>query len=244
MNKKLLSAIEAKKSFLKTSPSGFLVSSMCAGGLIAIGILISMRISYNFADAWGALLSGVMFSIALNLIVIWRLELFTGNAMITALGVPRKIMGLKTAAAILAVSYFGNLLGVLLITALSYFPGLIGADVLDYISEVCILKLSAAPQAVFFKGVFCNILICAAILASYYLENECAKIFVVTISITTFMCLGFEHSIADMAALSLFAYRGGSLGDIIPFLINVSLGNLVGGALLVAAPYAAVTAKK
>lgn len=244
MNSKLLSSIENKQSFLKRSPLGYIISSACAGGLIAIGILISMRIAYNFADAWGVILSGVMFSIALNLIVIWRLELFTGNAMITALGVSREGMRLKDAAAILLVSYAANLLGVLIITALSYFPGLIADDIVGFICDACISKMDAAPVTVFVRGVFCNVLICAAILCSYYLENECARIFIVTISITTFIALGFEHSIADMAACSIYAYAGGDLDEIVPFILNVSAGNLAGGVLLVALPYAVVTGKR
>lgn len=217
---------------------------MCAGGLISIGIFISMRVAQGFADALGALLSGVMFSIALNLIVIWRLELFTGNALITTAGVSKGLMNAKTLAAILLVSYAGNLAGVLITTALAYFPGVISDDVLNYIFEVCRTKMSAAPHTVFSRGVFCNVLICAAILCSYYLENECAKIFVVTISVTAFIYLGFEHSIADMAAFSLYAYAGGDLGEIVPFILNVSLGNLAGGALLVGLPYIAVTADR
>lgn len=244
MNSKLLHSIENKQSFLKRSLIGYIMSSACAGGLIAIGILISMRIAYNFADAWGVLLSGVMFSIALNLIVVWRLELFTGNAMITVLGVSRSHMSLKSAAAILLISYAANLLGVLIITALAYYPGLIDEDVVSFICNACISKMAAAPLTVFVRGIFCNVLICAAILCSYYLDNECARIFIVTISITTFIALGFEHSIADMAACSIYAYAGGDLGEIAAFILNVSFGNLAGGALLVALPYAVITGKR
>ncbi|MEG2120128.1 MAG: formate/nitrite transporter family protein [Pseudoflavonifractor sp.] len=79
---------------------------------------------------------------------------------------------------------------------------------------------------------------CIGVWAGFKLQSECGKIIVISIAITTFVLAGFEHSVANMASFSLYALlvSGASLPAMGWNLLWVTIGNLLGGAVLLGLP--------
>ena len=114
------------------------------------------------------------------------------------------------------------------------------------------VKIAAAKAALpfweaFFKGIVCNILVCLAVWLALAGRSVTDKILAVIFPISAFVAAGFEHSVANMYFIPL----GIMLKDRIPVsgaenlswlglwsnLVPVTLGNIVGGSVMVALVY-------
>jgi formate/nitrite transporter len=109
-------------------------------------------------------------------------------------------------------------------------------------------------------GILCNGLVCLAVWLTYSARSTTDKILAILFPITAFVAAGFEHSVANMyfipygLAIKYFdpaftASVAGKVPDLdlltwqaffIKNLIPVTIGNIIGGALLVAAIYWAI----
>jgi len=105
--------------------------------------------------------------------------------------------------------------------------------------------------------ILCNVLVCLAVWLTYSARSTVDKIIAIIFPIAAFVAAGFEHSIANMyfIPIGLFikdfdaafvAASGLELTGLTwsTFLINnllpVTIGNIIGGALLVAGTYWAI----
>ena len=87
--KKFSNAAVAKASTLRDHPGKYFIRAMMAGFFIAVAMIYSNVVNSLFADtsaAWGKFLGGLVFSIAVLLIVFIGSELFTGNNLVMAFG--------------------------------------------------------------------------------------------------------------------------------------------------------------
>ena len=122
------------------------------------------------------------------------------------------------------------------------------------------LRIAAAkcrldPAQAFFLGVMCNALVCLAVWLCFGARSATDKILSILFPITAFVALGFEHSIANMYFIPMGLMLKGeaavvaasgldpaalaqlSLGGFLANLVPVTLGNIVGGSVLVGAMY-------
>jgi formate/nitrite transporter len=113
------------------------------------------------------------------------------------------------------------------------------------------VKIASAKAALpfweaFFKGVLCNLLVCLAVWMAMAGRNVTDKILAVVLPISAFVAAGFEHSVANMYIIPLGillaagAPGAGPVPDWWGFLSNlvpVTLGNIAGGSIMVAAVY-------
>ncbi len=107
-------------------------------------------------------------------------------------------------------------------------------------------------------GMLCNALVCLAVWMTYSARSTTDKIFAIIFPISAFVAAGFEHSIANMyfipiglfikqyAGQDFWALIGKTPADyasitwqsfIVNNLLPVTIGNIIGGAILVAAVY-------
>ena len=107
-----------------------------------------------------------------------------------------------------------------------------------YLALVVPGKLSAPWYLLLLRGVLCNFLVCIGVFAGFRLQSETAKALVIALAITTFVLTGLEHSIANMAYFALHALlNGGADWAAMGWnLLWVTLGNLLGGAVLLGLP--------
>jgi formate/nitrite transporter len=230
-----------------------------AGVFIGLGAMFCTLVTTDAGFGFGLtkLLGGVAFCLGLILVVVAGAELFTGNCLI----VMSWISGRVSLARLLrnwGLVYFANLLGGLSLAGLMFytyqwtFNGYgVGANALLIANAKVNLSFSSALA----RGILCNALVCLAIWLCFSARTVTGKILSILFPITAFVAAGFEHSIANMyfipmgillvsqpAVLSAAGVTAdgvvnltwaGFVGNLVP----VTIGNIIGGAILVGAVY-------
>jgi formate transporter len=212
------------------------------------------------------LLTGFVFSLGLILVVVGGAELFTGNNLIVMAWASGKV----TASALLrnwAIVYLGNFIGSIGTVILMFFTRqyTFGSNAVG----IAALKIGVAKCDLTFiqalaLGILCNALVCLAVWMTFSARSSMDKILAIVFPITAFVAAGFEHSIANMyfVPYALFIKMFdpnfvASIADKVPhlekltwqaFFINnlipVTIGNIIGGTVLVAAVYWAIFLRK
>jgi formate transporter len=241
--------------------------SILAGAFIGMGALFATTVAAGTSSALpfgvARLLIGVVFSLGLILVIVGGAELFTGNTLIVMAWASGKV----TTRALLrnwAIVYWGNFVGsiataVLVFTSGQYMfgGGAVGATALSIANGKVSLEFGQAIAL----GVLCNTLVCLAVWLSYSARSTIDKIASILFPITAFVAAGFEHSIANMyfipigllikqfdtaftatAGVDVSGLTWGSF--LIDNLLPVTIGNIIGGSVLVAAVYWSVFLRK
>lgn len=220
------------------------------------------NIAFTTGLAYGVqrLLAGAVFSLGLILVVIGGAELFTGNNLIVMAWASGKVSSSKMLRNWIIV-YAGNFVGSLATVILMYFSlqytfpsgtGSIGITALNIAASKTRLDFFQALSL----GILCNALVCMAVWLTYSGRSVIDKIAAIVFPITAFVAAGFEHSIANMYLIPMgiliksdthfLAQIGKTVADyssitwynfFITNLIPVTIGNIIGGAVLVGAIY-------
>jgi nitrite transporter NirC len=136
--------------------------------------------------------------------------------------------------------YFGNLAGAILVALLLFSAGSLGQLPPDHaLFDGALHKAQQAGNVIFFKGILANWIVCLAVRIALRCKEEIAKILVLLLVVFIFVYLGFEHSIANMGTFSMAILGGGALtlGEALHNLLYSTVGNVVGGVLLVGLPF-------
>jgi formate/nitrite transporter len=238
-----------------------LVLAVMAGAFIALGAVFSTVAVAGAGPApWGLVrvVAGLVFSLGLILVVVGGAELFTGNTLIVMAWAGGRV----TTRAVLrhwALVYAGNAAGALSVALTVAVAGThhggggaVGAAAL----ELAAAKLSLGPVQALALGVLCNALVCLAVWLALSARSTTDRILAVVPPISAFVAAGFEHSIANMyvvpyallvAALDPgFVQAAGLAGPaaalgwgrfVLGNLLPVTVGNVIGGTLLVGGVY-------
>ena len=238
-----------------------LALSVLAGAFIALGAIFATTIMSNgdtFPYGANRMLGGVAFSLGLILVVVAGAELFTGNNLIVMAWASRRVSTARLLSN-WSLVWIGNFAGAIATAGIMYYTrqytfghGAVGTTALTIANAKTGLGWGQALAL----GVFCNALVCLAVWLSYGARSVTDKILAVVFPITAFVAAGFEHSVANMYFISigLFVKHDhtwlASLGSKAPEtsnltwthflwgnLVPVTIGNIVGGALMVGAVY-------
>ena len=136
--------------------------------------------------------------------------------------------------------YFGNLAGALVVAVLLLNAGSLGQLPPDHaLFDGALHKAQQAGSIIFFKGILANWIVCLAVRVALRCKEEVAKILILVLVVFIFVYLGFEHSIANMGTFSMAILAGGTLtmGDALHNLLYSTIGNVIGGVLLVGLPF-------
>jgi len=89
------------------------------------------------------------------------------------------------------------------------------------------------------KGILANWIVCLAVRTALRCKEEVAKILILILIVFMFVYLGFEHSIANMGTFSMAIAGGGTVTttEALHNLLYSTLGNIVGGVVLVGLPF-------
>ena len=231
---------------LTASPGVFLVRTMLAGGYIGIGVLIMVTAGGPLVVAgspFAPLVQGLVFGVALTIVLVAGAELATSAMMILTQGALRGAISWARAALTLLACLVGNLLGALLFALLVHASGVVapGTAAGTTLAGMIEHKAHETDGQLLVRGILCNLLVCLAIWCAARLTSEGAKITVVFACVMVFITSGFEHVVANMTTFALGLYGGLPGADIAEMARNiglVGLGNVIGGAVLVGAAYA------
>lgn len=245
----LVENVGVKKANLSTIQT--LTLGILAGAFIAFGAMFYTVVVTDSSLGFGPtrLLGGLVFSLGLILVIIGGAELFTGNSLILLAWMDRRI---STPALVRnwSLVYFGNLVGALgtaVLVRLSGLHDLDGGAVGQSAQAIAQAKVSLDPIPALARGVLCNTLVCLGVWMCFAARTVTGKVVVIVFPVTAFVALGFEHSVANMYLIPVAAAQPGSGIGIVAFLGNlvpVTIGNIIGGGVLVAATYWSVYLRK
>jgi formate transporter len=244
--------------------TGTFVLGVLAGAFIAFGALFSTTVAAGAGDVLpyglGRLLAGLAFSLGLILVVVGGAELFTGNALIVMAWAGGKVSG-GALVRNWGIVYLGNFVGALGVAALAFAGGqytfgrgAVGAAALATANAKAGLEFGQAVAL----GILCNVLVCLAVWLTFSARSTADRILAIVPPISAFVAAGFEHSVANMYFIPLgllikavappafwtaihaapadypaLTWQGFLLGNLLP----VTIGNIIGGAVLVGAVY-------
>jgi formate transporter FocA len=241
-----------------------LTLGVLAGAFIAFGAVVSTTVTAG-ADGvlpYGVtrLLAGLVFTLGLILVLVGGAELFTGNTLIVMAWANGKV-GTGLLLRNWALVYLGNLVGALGLAGLVFVSGQYafggGAVGLSALSTAAGKVQLGWWQAVAL-GVLCNVLVCLAVWLTFSARTTTDRILAIVPPIAAFVAAGFEHSVANMyfipiglliragAEPAFWQAIGRSPADypaltwdafVWANLAPVTLGNVIGGAVLVGAVY-------
>lgn len=248
---KVAEVAKVKINLLKSNRLGYLTASALAGLYVGLGIMLIFTIGGILTAANSAstkIIMGLGFGVALSLVVFAGSELFTGNNFVMMVGVLKKSVTIVDTIKVWIVSFLGNLIGSVIGAYLFYAAGLAKGSVGKFIVDVTAMKMKLPAQELIVRGVLCNLLVCLAVWCSFKMKEEVGKLIMIFWCLFVFITAGFEHSVANMTLMSigLFVPHGNAitLGGFIYNLGFVSLGNIIGGALLLAVPYYLISKEK
>jgi formate transporter len=206
------------------------------------------------------LIGGICFSLGLMLVVICGADLFTSTVLIVVAKASGRISWGQLARNWLNV-YVGNLFGALFFVALIWFAGehsvASGAWGLNVLQTAEHKMHHTFIEAVSL-GTLANLMVCLAVWMSYSGHTLVDKMLAMVLPVAMFVASGFEHSIANMFLIPLaivirdfatpdfWQMTGASAAQfsalnpinfIVDNLIPVTLGNIIGGGLLVGLTY-------
>jgi formate transporter len=246
---KLVEEVGVRKTELAFLPT--LVLAILAGAFISFGGMLYTVVVTGPELGFGVtrLIGGIAFSLGLILVIIGGAELFTGNSLIVMAWADRKI---KTTALARnwAIVFVGNLIGALGCVALVHLSGVLAlgdGQVAATAKAIAQSKVAIDPLQAFVRGILCNVLVCLAVWMCFAAHTVSGKILAIIFPVAAFVALGFEHSIANMYLIPIGALQIGStigVGDMIANLVPVTLGNIIGGGVLVALVYWLVYLRK
>jgi nitrite transporter len=230
-----------KISLLQDDPLRYLVRSVGAGMGLTLVVFIFWVLKQNLHDiSLGAVIASGFFGVGLVIIVFTNTELFTSNNMYLAVSSVEGRTSWRQAGLLWIFCYLGNLVGALVVALLLLGAGSLGQLPPDHaLFDGALHKAQQAGSVIFFKGVLANWIVCLAVRIALRCKEEIAKILVLILIVFIFVYLGFEHSIANMGTFSMAMLAGGALtaGEALHNLIFSTIGNVVGGVLLVGLPF-------
>lgn len=188
------------------------------------------------------ILGGVAFSLGLILVVVAGAELFTGNNLIVMAWADGRVSTARIARNWVLV-FLGNAAGAVALAVLVSASGIYGLSngaVGETAQRIAEAKVVLGFQEAFWRGVLCNMLVCLAVWMCFAAHTVPGKAVAIIFPVAGFVALGFEHSIANLYLIPVGYLAGAghmTIGQMLGNLVPVTLGNIVGGSLLVAAVY-------
>ncbi|WP_018248411.1 formate/nitrite transporter family protein [Orenia marismortui] len=258
--------IEAGVKKTKRNNTIVLLSAIIAGIFIAMGALSSNTAAYTITNPGIAkVITGAIFPVGLMLILIVGADLFTSNCLLSMSVLEKRITGLEMIKNLVLV-YGGNFIGTVLVAIMTIAGGQFDAGkgaLGAYHIHLALHKLEAGFGEAIILGILCNIIVCAAALAAYSSKDIVSKVWACFFPIFAFIIAGFQHSIANMyyipagiiasknplylkaaqintTELQELTWSNFFLHNLLP----VTIGNIIGGGLIIGFAYWYIFANK
>jgi formate transporter len=237
--------------------------AVLAGAFIALGAMFATTVLAGAAGAMpygvSRLLAGSVFCLGLILVIAGGAELFTGNALMVMAWVAGRVR-FGEMLRVWGIIYVGNFVGAIGTAGLVYLSGQPsnGAGAVAAVAmKLAADKTNLPFDHALFLGILCNVLVCLAVWLAIGARTLGDKVLAVLFPISAFVAAGFEHSVANMyfvplglllkagAPATLWAQIGASPSDLAGLtwpaffvsLIPVTIGNIIGGGVLVGGVY-------
>lgn len=243
-----------KKLMVLSFLAGIFIALAAAGSSLASSNLLADKDSFGL----GKFIQGLTFTPGLIFVILAGGELFTGNCLMVFSLFEKKIKFSDLIKSWVLV-YLGNFVGAIFVAYLLSKSGQFNlADGL--IGERTILIAKAKIDLSFSQGlilgIFANFMVCLGVWMGFGGKSYSSKAISAFFPVMLFVLSGFEHSIANMYYISAgifaknipeLAAKTGLSGEVLANLnfsnmitknlLPVTLGNIIGGVLLVGLAY-------
>jgi formate/nitrite transporter FocA (FNT family) len=226
----------------KQDPFTLIALGVLGGAFIAFGAIFSnvaLAGSQDMAFGIARVVSGFVFGVGLSLVLLGGAQIFTGDVLMVMAWASGRLSTLHVLRPWCLV-WIGNLIGAVSVATLVFLAGhhrfgggLVGLNALQTATAKSALPFGQA----LLLGILCNVLVCLAVAA--------------------FAAAGFEHVVANMYFIpfglliksqaapafweaihsSPASFSALSLAGFVKNLVAVTIGNFIGGAVLVAGAY-------
>jgi formate/nitrite transporter len=248
---------------VRMDTQSLLTLAILAGAFIAFGAMLATVVAAGangvLPFGFTRLLSGLVFSLGLILVVIGGAELFTGNNLMVMAWASGNVASRDLLRA-WTVVYIGNFAGSAATAVLVFLTGLYdqGGGTVGVVALVVAQDKATLPfTEALLRGVLGNVLVCLAVWMCYSARTTADRILVIVPPVSAFVAAGFEHSVANMYLLPFGLLIKDwapdsfwlSIGEdptafdrltwiaLVENLLPVTIGNVIGGGVLVGAVY-------
>jgi len=217
-----------------------LLLGILAGAFIAFGAVGTTTVAALVVDKGLAKLAGAaIFPVGLMLVIMAGAELFTGNNLMT-LGVMTGRYTVKNMIKNWILVYIGNFIGsiavAILIAKSGLYTGTVAEKAIEIATKKATIMTSLGLGAVLSRAILCNIIVVLAVWLATGAKDVVSKIFACWFPVMLFVLSGYEHSIANMFFIYVGKFVGADITSAqtwINNIIPVTIGNLIGGAIIV-----------
>lgn len=242
----------------KKHPEITVILAIMAGIFVAIAGMFYTVVMAGASDlpyGMAKLVGGICFSTGLMLVVLCGGELFTSSTLLL-MGKATGQLQFRKIFKNWSLVYGGNFIGSIFFALLIVFGGVweggngqVGLSAL-YIAKA---KLGYPFMQALILGILCNLLVCLTYWMTLASSSAMGKMFACIFPVAAFVVAGFEHSVANMYLLpvalmikelaapefwSAIGYTAAdfdkiNLAAIVMNLIPVTIGNIIGGGVMV-----------
>ena len=229
-----------KQKIFKQSRTRYLARAALASMFIGFGVIVAFKTGNFFYlehSPFAYPMAAITFGAAIILISYGGGDLFTGNTFYYTFAALRKKMAWLQVVRMWMYSYIGNIIGAVAFAFLIYTTGLFDEpSVNGFLLSVADQKVHAPTSELFFRAILCNWLVCLAFFVPMSMKGDGPKMFAMVLFVFCFFISGYEHSIANMCtfAISMVLDHPDSVTfpGVIHNLVPVTIGNLIGGGIM------------
>lgn len=231
----------------------FFLSSIYAGCYCGFGGLLALSLAGNIHGitalnpGFRTFLYAFLFPVNLLLIQVTNAALFTGTTAIGAAALIEGKLGkdgLQKYLSRCATAWLGNVIGGIGFALFVTACGLNIGNTADMAAELTLAKTSSEFVPTVMKGIGCNWLVGVCFLLVAMTEDLGGKYLAILLTMSTHVACGFEHLPANafglpfalLSGMSSVTWKEVFLRNLLP----ASLGNLIGGFIVVACSYSAI----
>ncbi|MFB6274668.1 MAG: formate/nitrite transporter family protein [Halothece sp.] len=229
----------------RLSVKNLLIRGFYSGLLLGIATSLAMTVA---TQTGVPIVAAIIFPWAFVLIILFGLELVTGNFALMATA---KLSGLTRWRLIIRNwlwVYLGNFLGCLvaglamsfsLTDAFTIEPNAVAQKIMS-IAETRTIGVSEMGASGFLlmivRGIICNLLVCLGVMLGIVSQSVPGKVLTCWLPIMTFVALGMEHIVVNMFFILTGMMLGAPISGTEMVLWNflpVTIGNVIGGAFFI-----------
>lgn len=133
------------------------------------------------------------------------------------------------------IVWVANLIGSVALAFIVFYGGVLGGDSATKAIAIAESKATLDVMTLILRGILCNVLVVLAVWMAASAQDVISKLFACWFPIMLFVLCGFEHSVANMYFIPVGMLLGAkvAMGQLLSNLIFVTIGNIIGGAIIV-----------
>ena len=229
----LEAVVEDGREELGRASAGLALSGFAAGLIISFSA-VALAVVGSASGGVG-LAAMLAYPVGFLLVTLGRAQLYTANTVTPVTVVLSRGSGMANLLRLWAVVFAANLVGTALFAATVVDGHLLEPGAMEVLLGEVAHKLGYGFGAVFMKGVFGGWLVALVVWMVAASKDTISQVFFVYVLVFLIPAAGFTHCVAGSAEVLMSVFSGETgfgryLGG---FLVPTTLGNTVGGVLLV-----------